>query len=126
MSQKYVIDASFFLSHLLPDEERSDTEDIFDKYVQGEILFVSSNLLKFEVVNAIWVASKRKRIEVSLAKKLVRLFKNYEIKIIQVDINKIFDISIKNNITVYDASYVYLSKTTNYELLTLDKKLKKI
>lgn len=126
MSKKYVVDASFLLAHLIPDEKREDVEEIFDKYVEGEIVFVSSPLLEFEVTNAIWMARKRKRIESLLAKKLVKLFKEYDIEIVQADLKKTINISIKHNLTVYDAGYVVVSRTLGCELLTLDKKLSKI
>lgn len=123
MSRKVAIDASFILAHLIPDEARLDVEEWFDKYIKGEVVFVSCKLLSFEVMNAIRTAYKRKRINLSLAKKLLRFFGELEINTIPLDEKEVFAISIKKDITVYDASYIYVAKKLGIKLLSLDKKL---
>jgi len=48
----FVIDASFVLSSLLPDEEFPEADKLLKKFVIGEIDLVSTNVFELEVFNA--------------------------------------------------------------------------
>jgi len=49
-----------------------------------------------------------------------------KIEYLDIDFKKTLNLSIKHDISFYDATYLYLAKTYKSKLLTLDKKLAKI
>lgn len=124
IKKEYVIDASFVLSFLLPDESNKDTAYLFRSYGKGEIDFVSTYLLPFEVLNGIKTAVKRKRLSKNIALELIKEFLQFEITLEKIDLYQAFLLSQQRNLTLYDASYVYLAKVKSLSLLTLDKALK--
>lgn len=121
-----VVDASFILSFLLPDEFSTSTEELFDQFEKGEIFFISSQLLPYEIFNSLRSATIRKRITQQTAQQLCDKFIELYIPLIPLEYSEVFSLALKKDITFYDASYVYLAKAHNMPLLTLDKTLQKI
>lgn len=120
-----VVDASFILAFLLPDEKLS-AEALFDQLEKSEVKFFSVKLLPFEVLNSIKIAIKRKRLKTNLANRLVRKFFALKIELLSINYKESFSLAIKENLTVYDAAYLWLAKNKKVKLQTLDKQLKKI
>lgn len=125
-NKKYIVDASFILSFLLPDEDHTEVDQVFNQYGVGDVNFLSTHLLPFEVLNGLKLAVVRKRINTKYAKERMKEFFNYNIKLVSVDFFKVFDLAQKHNLTVYDASYLYLSRVQKTQLLTADKALQKL
>ncbi|MBI2596001.1 type II toxin-antitoxin system VapC family toxin [Candidatus Daviesbacteria bacterium] len=121
-----VIDASFVLSFLMPDEYQEEVHHLFNQYQSGLINFVTSQLMYFEAVNGLRTALMRKRLTLEYAKERVEELLDYEIDLKEVDLKEALLLGEKHNLTVYDASYLYLAKSQNLPLLTLDEKLKKL
>lgn len=119
-----VVDASFILAFLLPDEKLS-AEALFDQLEKSEAKFFSVKLLPFEVLNSIKIAIKRKRLKINLANRLVRKFFALKIELLPVNFKESFSLAIKKNLTIYDAAYLWLAKNKKVKLQTLDKQLKK-
>lgn len=124
--KKYTVDASFVLSFLLPDESHQEVDLFFNQYKAGIINFLSAPLLPFEVVNGLKLAVIRKRISSKYAKIRMKDFFNYQIRLVGTDFFEAFDLAQKNNLTVYDASYLYLAKSHKAPLLTTDTALQKL
>ncbi len=122
----FVVDASFVLAFLLPDEQTIRVDSAFDRYARREIDFLSTQLLPFEVLNSIKTAILRNRLKKDLASQLVKKFFNYRIHLESIDFEKAFMLAQKQNLTVYDASYVVLAQTMQIPLFTLDKQLQKL
>lgn len=120
---RYIVDASFVLAFLLPDEYNEDVDIIFNQFKAGITELSSTPLLHFEVANGLEVAQLRKRISLSYCKERLKEFINYRINLTDVDLISVLDLAQKDNLTVYDACYLYLSKSEGIPLLTLDKKL---
>ena len=53
-------------------------------------------------------------------------FFNYQIRLAGVDFFEVFDLVQKHSLTVYDASYFYLSRVKKTQLLTSDEALHKL
>lgn len=121
----YVVDASFVMSFLLPDEQNSAANLIFQKYINQDLILIAPVLLPFEVLNGLKMAVKRKRISEKEAVKLMKLFLNYKIDLAEVDFEQVFDLAIRKKLTVYDASYLALAKIKHAPLLTCDENLQK-
>lgn len=117
------VDASFVLSFLLPDEYNLEVDKMFNQYRAGLIKFISVPLLPFEITNGLAIAIIRKRINKNYALDRIEEFLDYDIEIHEVDFKKILEFSQKNNLTAYDASYLYLAQKEGTELLSLDEKL---
>lgn len=124
-SKRFVIDASFLLAYLLPDEHAIYVEKIFKAYAQGKITFFSSPLLPFEVANSLRHAVP-KRITKPQALSLFAEFIDYKIELRPLNETKILAFSLENKLTVYDASYIWLARKKRVPLLTLDANLAKL
>lgn len=109
-----VIDASYVLSWLMPDENHPKTK-VGQK--------VAPTLLPYEVVNALKSAVLRGRVEEGLAQRLLGEFLSWQINYQNMDSAKTLELAVKHKLSGYDASYVYLAKKMKCELLTWDKKL---
>lgn len=123
--EKAIFDASFFLSFLLPDEE-SDQE-IIERFIDGSLVLVEPFIFKLEVVNALRYAFASKRIKKQKLLKIIKSFQNLEKinYIYDFDLEKLVKLSLKYDISIYDACYVYINRETDYKFYSLDKKLMK-
>lgn len=124
--KEFVLDASFILAHLLPDEKTKNIAITFKSYIDKKVGLISTPLLPFEVINGLKSGVLRKRITESIAIELTKLFLDFEIGLISINYTKVLSYALKNSLSVYDASYVILAQTRNIPLLTLDKTLKKL
>lgn len=123
---KYVIDSSFILAHLLPDEKSQNVQRPFDRLKQESITLFAPYILPFKVFNGIQTAIIRKRVTPQLAKKLQEQFMRFAVELQEVDLMDTSSISQKHLLTIYDASYIYLAESLRIPLLTLDDKLIKL
>ena len=123
---KAVVDASFVVSFLLPDESLETVTEVFYKNTEGNLTLISTTLLPYEVLNSLKFAFLRRRISKLLADKLARDFFKLLVDLEAVNFTEVFKLSLEKNITIYDASYLYLSLENKAPLLTLDRKLKRI
>ena len=124
-STSFIVDASLVLAFLLPDEKQSEAVKIFDQYTSGIIELVTPTLLPYEIINGLKGALLRKRITIQQTIQLTQQFLDLTIPLIETNLQEVLEISIDNKISVYDSSYLYLSRKYNLELLTLDDTLKK-
>ncbi|MDO8573538.1 MAG: type II toxin-antitoxin system VapC family toxin [Candidatus Daviesbacteria bacterium] len=121
----FVVDSSFLLAYLLPDEAANIVQQFFDKLKSENIQLIAPSLLIFEIFNGLQTAVMRKRVNITLAKELGKRFLLMSIELVEIDSMKTLQLADKHKLTFYDASYLYLSKFQHAELLTLDKKLKR-
>lgn len=119
-----IIDSSFILDFLLPDEHTPKVLEAFDKHQQGNITLLSSALLPFEVANGLRYAAKSKRIGENDAYSLFQTFLDLGIELLDVKIEKTLEVAFEKDMSIYDASYAWLAKEKRLNLLTLDRKLK--
>lgn len=119
----YVIDSSFILAHLLPDETSQNVQNFFDRLKQEPITLFAPCILPFEVFNGIQTAIMRKRVTPQLAKKLQEQFMRITFELQEIDLMDTSLIAQKHLLTIYDASYIYLAESLKIPLLTLDSKL---
>lgn len=121
---KFVIDASFVLAFLLPDETTPEIEKYFDAYKERKTQFLSTALLPFEVLNGLKTTFLRKRNSPKKIEELAKKFFELNIQIEEVNYQEALKTALSENLTFYDASYVSLAKDNKLPLLTLDKRLK--
>ena len=118
------VDASFILAYLLPDEVFS-ADSLIRQFKSGKTVFISTQLLPFEVLNSLKCALKQKRITVFQVEVLSRRFLDMEVELLPVEFIEVFKLAEKKNLTIYDAGYLWLAKSRKVKLQTLDKQLQK-
>lgn len=124
---KFVIDTSALISYLLPDEESNKKiKQIFDNFNIVDYTFYAPHLLIYEVGNVLKSATLRNRVSTKDAKVILEKFLDLPIIFLKVDYLKTLELSIKHNLTFYDASYLQLSIQKKVDLLTTDKRLAKL
>lgn len=124
--KRFIVDSSFVLSFLLPDESQEVSTNAFLDFKQGEIEFLSTSLLPFEISNSLKSATLTKRFNQQTALELLDVFIDYQIPLLETDWRTTLEASIANSISFYDACYLQLARTNNLPLLTLDKHLQKL
>jgi predicted nucleic acid-binding protein len=115
-----VIDASILVKFILKEEGWNEIADFLKAGT------ISVNLVIKETVNAIWKRVMRKEISLEDAKSMFEAMKEILNKAVIIEnemdyIDEAFEISIKQNITVYDSLYIALAKKKKLELLTADE-----
>lgn len=123
---KIVIDASYVLSLLLPDEKNDDGLSTLKQYQNGSLFFLASPILPFEVINGVKSAVVSKRISSSDGIQLVNDFQSLSIEYPPLHVPSLLTFALDHNLSVYDASYILLAQNMDIPFLTLDKNLKKI
>ena len=123
-----ILDNSIIVKWYLqfPKEEHIDIAlKLKHLYDIGQINLHSPAILNYEIGNVFSKAVRLKKLDINLAKESLDLFNNYGI--IFYDLKEIYldilDISIKYDLSFYDASYVTLSQFLKYDFITADKKL---
>jgi predicted nucleic acid-binding protein len=123
ISNSFVIDGSFILALLLPDEHTKSVDTFFEQFKKSNSTLLAPSILPYEVINSIYFAVKTKRLNDALATELIDAYIHIPIALHQVKCTDIYAIARKHNLTAYDASYVWLARSLRCPLLTLDKAL---
>lgn len=126
MNDRIVIDASVTLSWVLKEKGlQSIAEPIIDDFISGKITTIAPTIWLYETVNALRTAILGKRI------KTPKINKYYQ-KILEISPNLLdfaefafpaFQIALKFDLSIYDASYVALAQEEDCTFYTADEKL---
>ena len=120
-----IVDASVAVKWFIHEENSEKAIKFREDSLSGKFNLIVPELLFLEVINTL----RYKKIN---AEKILYTNKSLwesQFKIHNIDdflMEKIIDISIKNDISVYDAVYVAISQLYGVPLVTADKKLYKI
>ncbi|MBM3283678.1 type II toxin-antitoxin system VapC family toxin [Candidatus Gottesmanbacteria bacterium] len=125
-TKELVVDASFVLSYLLPDEKSGRADKVFARYAAGEISLISCPLLPFEVLNGLRSAIIKKRLDSETAEKLAEAFLLLDISVKPVDYFACWCLSLDKHLSLYDASYLLLARQNKVKLLTTDSNLESV
>ena len=120
----FVVDSSFILSYLLPDEKSEAVTNFFVRPEAWDLNLFSVEILPFEVMNGLKTAVLRKRITRKQALHLSRAFFEIPIELTKVDLRECLNLAFAGNLTIYDAAYLQVSKARKFKLLSLDSHLK--
>jgi predicted nucleic acid-binding protein len=115
-----VIDASILVKFILKEEGWNKIADFLKAGT------ISVDLVIKETVNAIWKRVMRKKISLEETKSMFEAMKEILNKAVIIEnemdyIDEAFEISIRQNITVYASLYIALAKKKKLELLTADE-----
>jgi predicted nucleic acid-binding protein len=116
-----VVDASATVAFFLREEGWRDIAPYMRRGVSVD------HLIK-EFYNAVWKSLYLKKLPgLESAQRILQLFKSYVEKNIIIEpeekyMDKAFEISVEDHITIYDALYIALAINKKLPLLTLDEK----
>ena len=115
---RYLLDASALYPLLLKLRER--IIEYFD-------LLAILDLTVYEVGNAIWKEYRVGRIRdpVLVARAFSEVMKRLHILSIHSSIDEVVELAARENLTFYDASYLYVATSRNMKLVTEDRDLLK-
>lgn len=122
--QKEVVDASVIVKWFLNEEKTNEAIESIKKNIRKEITIIVPELLFLEVLNTLRFKEKDKEKLDEVNKSLwsMQLLIEHTNQFI---LEKAIDISIKYNLTLYDALYAALSHIHGCPLITNDEKLSK-
>lgn len=126
MVKTIVVDASLSLSWILSEAVDPDKVNrIVDDQVRGELITTAPDIWFYECLNGLKSAFLRERIDEKTSR-------NYISKVIDLApdltdvtelVNEVFEIAIRYDLSVYDASYVALAAEKHCDFYTGDIKL---
>lgn len=120
-----VIDSSVALNWVMPDEDRTHTEELMDSISSTGA--VVPPLFRIEVGNSLLIAARRQRITADYVSQALDLLTRLPLR---ADVNSAehvwgstIEIAVAYGLTVYDATYLETAIRLELPLATLDKKL---
>jgi len=114
-SDSVVVDASYILNLLLPDEKSTHEQVSHHMY--------APTVLTYEVINGIHSSFLQKRIDAKLANALYQDFCKLPITLKTPDYKESLNLAIEHNLSGYDASYLWLTQNLQVPLISHDKAL---
>lgn len=127
MSNAFIADASLALAWCFLDEATVATRNLFNQAAEQSILV--PNLWQLEIANALLVAERKGRIEITKSREFLELLASLEITVDDQSSSRAFEyllpLSRLHGLTAYDATYLDLALRTKLPLATLDEPLRK-
>jgi len=124
---RYIVDASVVAKWILQGAPYQENAiKLKEEYVSGSVGLSSLCLVVKEVASALWKAIKQDRISEEDAKEALMALDDLKIELHELSwaqTAKALGIACELGLTVYDASYVYLSEEMGLPLITADRAL---
>lgn len=125
---QFVLDASIVLTWCFPDEEAQKAEKISERIALGDKPTVPA-FWRHEVLNALFVGEKRKRITNELIRTFVEDLERLPTEVDSPSAETVFhsthDLCRKHALTAYDAAYLELAMRHQIALATADGALER-
>ena len=123
----FVVDASVALAWVFEDEVSDSTEALLDQI--GEPGASAPSLWPLEVLNALTVAERRKRIGADDRVRLAALLRDLPIELdadaAMKSWTSTLELAARTRITIYDAAYLELAQRVTLPPATLDRELRR-
>lgn len=124
---RLVIDVSACMPWCCEDEATSASEELLQRAANRHTLHVPS-VWPWEIMNALAVATRRRRIEPDRAARFLQLLAIFDIRISGApgieDMPRLSILASLHRLTAYDVAYLDLAKRLAIPLATLDNDLK--
>ncbi|MEM2922608.1 MAG: type II toxin-antitoxin system VapC family toxin [Candidatus Bathyarchaeia archaeon] len=120
---KVVVDSSVLVKWFVEEDGSAKALRIRDKYIEGEVEIIVPELVTFETLNALRYKGLFKDSEIKEISEALDAFafRLYSLK--GEYARSAIDIAFKNDITIYDSSYISLAMLENAIFYTADSKL---
>ncbi len=123
---RFVVDASVVLTWCFPDENSTLAHRVARMFKQGDSA-IAPSFWPHEVLNALLVGEKRKRISGDLIRTFLTDLAALPIVLKELQPDAVFDriqsLSREHGLTAYDAAYLDLARTNRLPVATLDEDL---
>lgn len=123
---RFVLDASVVLTWCFPDENATVAQLVADMFKQGDTALAPS-FWPHEVLNALLVGEKRKRISQALVRRFLDDLAKLPVALEHFPAPVVFSrvqlLSREHDLTAYDAAYLDLALDNGLPLATLDDDL---
>jgi len=120
---RFVVDASLVLTWCFPDENSPIADKIANMFRQGDSAMAPA-FWPHEVINALLVGEKRKRISHAQTKIFLTDLSTLPVELRLFSGQDVFDhvqaLSREYGLTAYDAAYLHLAEVSALPLATLD------
>jgi len=124
---EYVLDGSFALAWVLPDETSPDADRFVDRLTLHDVLWVPT-LWWYEVSNGLAMAQRRRRLaEVDRFRAIALLAKlpiRTEAQVGAMAIRRLSALALTTGLSAYDAAYLDLAVQKGIGLATGDRQLR--
>jgi predicted nucleic acid-binding protein len=121
-----VLDASFTLRWCFEDEATEATESLLTLLQNQEAIAWVPGIWLYELLNGLGKGVTRGRVERQRAFSLWEEIHELPLRIVEVPIDrKLLELSLANNLAVYDASYLSLAIEHRLTIATVDGKLQR-
>lgn len=120
-----VVDASFILAYLMPDELDLLVDKVLQNQRKNFLFLYSTHLIDYEILNSLKTAILRKRITIEECKLLTSAYEKIIIEKVFIN-NQCIELAQRYKLSVYDASFLQLAIDRELPLLTKDNKLNQI
>jgi len=120
--QRLILDANILINYCSVNEQtHEEVNKIFDKLEKSELIVFLPDLAYYELIYNL----KKQWQSDDLIKFLDKLINNKNTFSYKMDNNEFIEItkiSLKFNLSTYDATYLFLSLATWYKIITMDKR----
>jgi predicted nucleic acid-binding protein len=125
---RFVLDASVVLTWCFPDENSVVAQRVAEMFKQGDTA-IAPSFWPHEVLNALLVGEKRKRISKELVRSFLDDLATLPVVLERFPAGIIFErvqqLSREHGLTAYDAAYLDLALNSRLPLATLDEDLRR-
>lgn len=118
-----VIDSSVVVKWLLPEPGRADALRLLDHYEAGIADLIAPRLLTEEVASALSKRCRRREMTPAQAEKMFRLFDLRSPILVDTHVGMALHLSVKHQISLWDAFYLALAIEKRADLITADHRL---
>jgi predicted nucleic acid-binding protein len=122
-----VVDASVAVKWVLPGEPYEENAlRVKKNHILGIAHAYAPSFMVLEVGNSLWKAIKQKRITQEDAHEALRTLDDLQISLYELnwsDVSTVLTLAGKADLTIYDASYLFLSEKIQAQVITADDKM---
>jgi predicted nucleic acid-binding protein len=124
--KRAVLDASVVLKWYLPDEDHGRAAlELLKRYLADDLEIIAPSLLEYEIINGLFVAQKRSRLQEEVIIAALEGFMNLGIRMVGVSgfYPRVISFCRDFNRSAYDASYLALAEVEQIPFITADQNL---